>query len=90
MKNLLCSFDTTRFYNDGNEDCVYVYSARDSNNTPDKTLKFTAVEYGLPSNKDVDIELTGAWENTKYSKQLKVKSFKEVMPTTHDVIIAYL
>lgn len=87
---MLCSYDTKRFYSEENDYCVYVYSAYNSNETPNNNQIFTAVGYGLPNNSKVDIDLTGTWEDSKYGKQLKVTSFKEMIPTTPDGIVGYL
>ncbi len=85
-----CNFDASKFYKDENDYCIYVYTTDDTGQIPNENSIFTAVGYGLPTNKGVDINLTGTWEDSKYGKQLKVTSFKEMMPTTPDGIVGYL
>lgn len=44
----------------------------------------------LPAVKDVTVELTGRWENSKYGKQLKVEYFRIELPVTKEGILSYL
>ncbi len=84
------TFDATKYYGSENDYCIYVYLAKDSKQIPEETQTFTAVGYGLPNNNNVEIELTGTWEDSKYGKQLKVSSFKELVPTSPDGLVGYL
>ncbi len=51
---------------------------------------FVGTGYEIPHSEDIQLQLDGEWETTKYGMQLKIKSCISVLPKTEEGIIAFL
>ena len=56
----------------------------------DRMLRFTAVGYGLPQTDSVKLEIEGDWKEGKYSLQLHVEHWHELVPPTTEGLLSYL
>ena len=95
---MLCRFDRAIFQSD-NGYCVFSYSTQDESVPKearknsffnDDKIHFTAVGYHLVSTNVVEVELDGAWEQSKHGLQLSVTTCKQIVPTDQAGVLAYL
>lgn len=95
---MLCRYERTIFKSDKGF-CIFAYStsdesvpkeARNRSYYHDDKIHFTAIGYHLIATDAVEVELDGAWENSKHGLQLSVSMCKEVVPRDQAGILAYL
>ena len=95
---MLCRYERTIFKSDKGF-CIFAYStsdesvpkeARNRSYYHDDKIHFTAIGYHLIATDAVEVELDGAWENSKHGLQLSVSMCKEVVPGDQAGILAYL
>lgn len=94
---MLCRYERTIFKSDKGF-CIFAYStsdesvpkeARNRSYYHDDKIHFTAIGYHLIATDAVEVELDGAWENSKHGLQLSVSMCKEVVPRDQAGILAY-
>lgn len=95
---MLCRYERTIFKSDKGF-CIFAYStsdesvpkeARNRSYYHDDKIHFTAIGYHLIATDAVEVELDGAWENSKHGLQLSVSMCKEFVPRDQAGILAYL
>lgn len=85
---MICRFEYRISQNAKNGFTVVSYRTMNQG-TPGKRI--TAVGYGLPCVKDVEIQLEGEWqESPRYGAQFRVHQFQLIMPKTKEGIAGYL
>lgn len=70
------------------------FTPKNPNEVPASALSpfgtFTGVGTNIPHNGDIELNLDGDWENSKYGMQFKVVGCISVLPRTEEGIIAFL